>query len=377
MLNRAMITGNGADIGMTRLAEDCGPVLAWLQTRTGADRLECLRIEKLSGGAIQENWLLKLQITGGSHNGHQSWVLRTDAASAVAVSNSRSDEFRLLRAAFLQGVTVPEPLYFCSDNTVLGQPFFIMTAMPGQAQARKLVRSPGLAEQGPELVAQLGHIMAKLHSITPQTKFKTKGLGSEELLFFLPRHEGSAASFQIAQMRAALDNLETAHPVLEYSLNWLEDHLPIWADAASPVLCHRDFRTGNFLIEDGKCTALLDWEFAGWSDRHEDIGWLCARCWRFGNDQLPVGGLGTFSTFQKAYEDASGQSLNVTAIGYWQVMAEIRWAVIALQQAARNNSGQELSLELALSGYLVPEMEMNMLNLIDEIEQGIWADLDS
>ena len=119
------------------------------------------------------------------------------------------------------------------------------------------------------------------------------------------------------------------------------------------------------------------WEFAGWSDRHEDIGWLCARCWRFGNDQLPVGGLGTFSTFQKAYEDASGQSLNVTAIGYWQVMAEIRWAVIALQQAARNNSGQELSLELALSGYLVPEMEMNMLNLIDEIEQGIWTDLDS
>ena len=85
-----MITGNGADIGMTSLAEDCGPVLAWLQTRTGADRLECLRIEKLSGGAIQENWLLKLQITGGSHDGHQSWVLRTDAASSVAVSNSLS-----------------------------------------------------------------------------------------------------------------------------------------------------------------------------------------------------------------------------------------------------------------------------------------------
>jgi hypothetical protein len=87
--------------------------------------------------------------------------------------------------------------------------------------------------------------------------------------------------------------------------------------------------------------------------------------------------LGPFSAFRKAYEKQSRQSLNVTAIGYWQVMAEIRWAVIALQQAARNNSGQELSLELALSGYLVPNMEMNMLTLIDEIEQGIWADLDS
>ena len=63
--NRVMITGNGADIGMISLAEDCGPVLAWLQSRTGADRLDCLRVEKLSGGAIQENWLLQLRITGG------------------------------------------------------------------------------------------------------------------------------------------------------------------------------------------------------------------------------------------------------------------------------------------------------------------------
>ena len=67
----------------------------------------------------------------------------------------------------------------------------------------------------------------------------------------------------------------------------------------------------------------------------------------------------------------------MTAIGFWQVMAEIRWAVIALQQAARNRSGQEMSLELALSGYLVPEMEVNMLTLIDEITTGNWQDLDS
>eukprot|EP01035_Chromulina_nebulosa_P049233 gene49233-66860_t len=29
-------------------------------------------------------------------------------------------------------------------------------------------------------------------------------------------------------------------------------------------------------------TGILDWEFAAWGDPHEDIGWLCARCWRFG-----------------------------------------------------------------------------------------------
>lgn len=348
------------------------PVLVWLRAELDATKLECRQIVKLSGGAIQENWRLRLQITGGPFEGQQDWVLRTDAPSAVAVSNSRIQEFCLLQAVYGQGVPVPRPICLCEDKAVFGRPFFLMTTVSGQAQGRKLVRHPDLARTGPKLVAQLGQIMARIHAITPQP------VSSDAAdLSFLPRDHGSAANLQIAQMRKALDQLDSAHPVLEYALNWLEDHLPEWQGADGLVLCHRDFRTGNFLVDDGTCTALLDWEFAGWSDRHEDIGWLCARCWRFGNMHLSVGGLGPFSAFRQAYEQESGQLLNVTAIGYWQVMAEIRWAVIALQQAGRNHYGQELSLELALSGFLVPEMEDNMLTLIGEISTGNWHELDS
>ena len=177
-------------------------------------------------------------------------------------------------------------------------------------------------------------------------------------------------------MRTALDQLGSAHPVLEYGLNWLEDNLSEWEGTGETVLCHRDFRTGNFLVEDGLCTALLDWEFAGWSDRHEDIGWLCARCWRLW--QYASGCRRTWARSQpsvRLMSRISGQLLNVTAIGFWQVMAEIRWAVIALQQAARNGSGQEMSLELALSGYLVPEMEVNMLTLIGKFQPAIGRTL--
>ena len=348
------------------------PVLVWLQTELDATEVVCSQAVKLSGGAIQENWLLSLQMTGGPYDGQQDWVLRTDAPSAVAVSSSREQEFNLLQTVYSQGVPVPRPICLCVDKTVLGRPFFLMTAVSGQAQGRKLVRQPDLARTGPVLVAQLGGIMARIHATTPQPN----SAGPPDLSF-LPRYHGSAAVYQITQMRTALDQLGSAHPVLEYALNWLEDNLSDWEDAGEPVLCHRDFRTGNFLVEDGTCTALLDWEFAGWSDRHEDIGWLCARCWRFGNTHLAVGGLGPFSAFLQAYEQESGQLLNVTAIGFWQVMAEIRWAVIALQQADRNHSRQELSMELALSGFLIPEMEGNMLTLIDEITTGKWQDLDS
>ena len=48
------------------------------------------------------------------------------------------------------------------------------------------------------------------------------------------------------------------------------------------TLIHRDYRTGNYLVDGGRLTAALDWEFAGWGDPREDIGWFTARCWRFG-----------------------------------------------------------------------------------------------
>ena len=32
----------------------------------------------------------------------------------------------------------------------------------------------------------------------------------------------------------------------------------------------------------------------------EDIGWLCIRSWRFGNDELPVAGVGSLEEFVPA-----------------------------------------------------------------------------
>ena len=49
-------------------------------------------------------------------------------------------------------------------------------------------------------------------------------------------------------------------------------------------------------------------------------------------------------------------------------MATARWAVIALQRAARHRSGAERSLELALTGRLVPTLELDLLRLIEEAD---------
>ncbi|MDA0341303.1 MAG: phosphotransferase family protein, partial [Proteobacteria bacterium] len=55
----------------------------WLAERAGADRAVIEEACKLSGGAIQENWLIKVTMDGGSLPGLSELVLRTDSPSRV------------------------------------------------------------------------------------------------------------------------------------------------------------------------------------------------------------------------------------------------------------------------------------------------------
>ena len=128
------------------------------------------------------------------------------------------------------------------------------------------------------------------------------------------------------------------------------------------TLCHRDFRTGNIMAEAGRLTAVLDWEFADWSDPAEDLGWFCAACWRFRRPDLEAGGLGSRADLLAAYAAAGGTLPEPARIDWWQTIALARWAIIALHQAERQRSGGEESLELALTGHLVPELECALLD---------------
>ena len=129
------------------------------------------------------------------------------------------------------------------------------------------------------------------------------------------------------------------------------------------MLVHRDYRTGNYLVRDGHLAAVLDWEFAGWGDPVEDIGWFLAGCWRFGRSDREAGGIGAAADFLTGYHAICGRDPRPADIHFWQVIAHVRWAVIALQQADRHASGREASLELALTAHIVPELEWALLGL--------------
>ena len=319
----------------------------------GADAVTIRSAGKLSGGAVQENWFADLDIDGGAHAGRLGCVLRCDSPTAgVAISHGRAQEFALLKTVFAAGVTVPEPLWLCEDPAVIGRPFFLMRRIAGTAAGHVLVKDRTRGGDRVQLAERLGRELARIHSVRPP----------QPALDFLPAVEGSPARHRIAQHRGFLDAHHTPYPVLEWGLRWLERHAP---ERGLVTLCHGDYRTGNYMVDESGLTGILDWEFAGWSDPLEDIGWFCAKCWRFGNVAEEAGGIGKREDFYRGYEAESGRRIDRDAIHYWEVMAHMNWAVIAVQQAERHVSGEEHSLLLALTGHIVPELEHEILTLTE------------
>ncbi len=323
-----------------------------------ANHVQVEAAEPLRGGAIQENYLITARVDGGRYQGPSRMALRMSAPSGVAASHSRAQEFALLKAAHAEGVTVPEPLFLCEDSTVLGRPFFIMRAVAGTALGPRIVKDPSVGGDRDALARRLGQELAHIHRIRPPR---------EDLEFLVPL-QTSPARHLIALYRDYLDTLDVPRPVVEWGVRCLELHA---YDSEDVVLCHRDYRTGNYMVDEHGLTSVLDWEFAGWGDPMEDVAWFCSRSWRFSAPHREAGGIAERTPFYDGYTRESGRPIDPQRVHYWEIMASVRWAIIALQQNQRYTSGEQRTLELALIGRRVPEMEYEILKLVDQTLAGI------
>lgn len=326
------------------LAAPDGRLLDWIARKTHAEVVDA-RLTPLLNGAVLRHWLIELTLRGGRFAGEQRWVLRADGATPLGVGMSRAQEFALQRALFAAGLGVAEPLFMCCDESVIGAPFFAMRFVAGASDGATIVaagRNDALAES---LAAEL----ARLHALDVASRLR-----------FLPTAPADPAAARIAELARLLIEDEDPHPVADWALRWLDRHKPA---PARPVLCHGDFRTGNYRVNDGALAAVLDWDFAGWSDPDEDIAWFCAKAWRFGVNALEAGGVAPRAVFYRGYEIAAGRKLEGARIHFWEVMAALRWLVIALKQRDRFQKHGERSLDLALTGRRVAECEHEILVL--------------
>jgi aminoglycoside phosphotransferase (APT) family kinase protein len=325
----------------------------FLADAAGAERVEIEAIVALPGGTVNENWRLDVDISDGPERDTRRLVLRTDRVVNVAGSLSRCEEFAVMKAAHGAGVTLPEPLWAAAANGPLGREFFIMRFVPGTASPPAIVHDETLSGPHERLAERLGEELARLQTLTP----------ASAMLPFLPRPEAGLADRIIGDTRELLDTFDAGHPAVEWGLRWLELNAPPPGDL---VLMHGDYRTGNYLVDGEGLAAILDWELARWGDPLEDVGWFFMRFWRLDQPHKEAGGIAGRDVFLRGYERVSHRTVERDAVRYWEIMANVRWAAISIQQARRHLSGLDKSLELCLTGRRTAELEFEALRLIEQ-----------
>ncbi len=324
----------------------------WIAGQAGS-RVRIENLKPLAGGASQEIWGLDL-VEGP--DAPLELVLRADAGGSLLNSLTRGDEFRLLHIAFKAGVKVPKPYWVCESNDVIGRQFYITAKVKGETIGRKIVRDENLAGARKVLGAEMAVELAKIHSVTPD---------NTDLSFMQVFPKGESAALKSAEkLYTLLDHFgQEPHPALELGLRWLLKNAP---PLEQPVLVHGDFRIGNLMVQPEGLSSVLDWELSHVGDPYEDLAWPLVRFWRFGNNLKRLGGFGDAVELFDAYEKATGLPVDQSRVHYWEVLGNAKWAIGARQQAQRHLSGPAKSLELASIGRRVPEMELEVLNLIEK-----------
>ena len=297
---------------------------------------------RVSGGASRETWLFDATSSDGVTH---ALVLRRDPG-AFAGQTDRATEYGLLAAAAAAGVPVPTVRLLLEPGDNLGSGF-VMDRIEGETIPRKILRDEQYAGARTEMAAACGTIAARLHA-TPVAG--------------LPALAVQGAAAQLDQWTQILDTFGEPHPAFELGARWMRERIPCGPPA--PVLVHGDYRNGNFIVGPEGIRAVLDWELAHLGDPIEDLGWLCARAWRFGVDRV-VGGFGDVSDLLDAYEAAGGARPDLDTLRFWVALATFKWGVMCLIQAFTHLNGLVRSVELAAIGRRVVENEWDLLTIVD------------
>jgi aminoglycoside phosphotransferase (APT) family kinase protein len=320
------------------------PLLADKLTGTGVTDLE-----RLSGGANNETWRLTW--------GDTPLILRRRPFSAGAVANlegnilglSLLDEAQVIQLASHTAVPVPTVYGVFDEQHPIGEAF-IMAFIGGESIPQRWLTEATFAPARDQLAYQCGEALARIHTIDCANLPGTVGPTT------LTRR------FEAAQDR--LHAFGNVSPALQFGLNWLIDHAP--ADTPH-VLLHGDFRTGNLLINNSGLCGVLDWELTHQGPPGEDLGYLCAHVWRFGQLQNPVGGFGDYADLIAGYKSVAGWSPDLSTIRYWEIFAALSWGLVCQTMGALWKSGQG-DVERAAVARRRSEAELDMLLLIDEWE---------
>jgi aminoglycoside phosphotransferase (APT) family kinase protein len=307
-----------------------------------------LSCERLSGGANQETYRLRVATT----DGEQLFCLRRAAGGHQHLAPGQPGlavEAQLFRAAAAAGVPEPEIIHVLEGDSALGHGF-IMQWLEGEALGARIARSDRFDRVRPKLAFQCGELLARIHSID----LDASGL-RDRLAVRDPEQviRGSWALYQ---------EYGTAQPMIDYTARWLLENLP---ERGELKLVHGDFRNGNLMVTpDDGVIAVLDWEGAHLGDPIRDLGWLCTNSWRFGVTEKVVGGFGELDDLLAGYASVTGKPVDPARVKFWIAYGSFNWAIGCLTMAEHYRTGPDATVERPAIGRRSSECQVDCANLL-------------
>jgi aminoglycoside phosphotransferase (APT) family kinase protein len=289
----------------------------------------------LAGGASKEAWAVDA-------DGEPLLVRRAAVGVIHRHTLSLRAELAVLEAAWEWGVKVPRPYGYVPD--LAGREAFVMERLRGETIGRRIVQRPELAAARAALPLQLAEQLALVHAIP-----------AERLPFL-----GEAPLERLVE---EVDEVGEPHPAIELGLWYLHENRP---PPRAPVVGHGDFRIGNVAVDEHGLVGVLDWEFAHLDDPARDLAFGLVRAWRFGADELRLGGIGDVEPYLERYNALTGFDVQPEELDYWELAGNVAWAIGCLTQARRHLTRQDRSVELAILGRLGAEVEYEICHLLEK-----------
>lgn len=269
--------------------------------------------------------------------GEREMVLRRPPfGSKVKTAHDMGREYNVL-SKLHSAYPAPKPLLYCTDESVVGAPFYVMERVHGIILRREI--PPGLdvdTATARRLSESFIDNLAALH----QLDYRVLGLGDL----------GKPQGYLERQVKGWIERYygSKTHdiPEVETISAWVKEHMP---NQSSASLVHNDYKYDNIVLHSGDITrivAVLDWEMCTLGDPLTDLGttlayWVQAddpadvRPARWGPTSLP-GSISRIEMLER-YQAKTGRE--VSNILFYYVFALFKIAVIIQQIYYRYHHG--------------------------------------
>jgi aminoglycoside phosphotransferase (APT) family kinase protein len=267
-------------------------------------------------------------------------ILRLGPDFGLFAPYSAAPQVLAMRSLEGSAVPVPRAWWNSEDPSILGAPFLFCEKVGGAAVVPWVSASqPGLEEgYRRRLAEQFIAALAALHRVPWQEQPIARMAQGIDV--------DNAALRQVAHWETQIARWAMRpYPMAEWGIRWLKAHAPV---APRVAIVHGDYRTGNFLEQDGRITATLDWELVHLGDPHEDLGWASLPIYMGGSKLICR--LAEPDWFYARYSEQAGFEVSMPALRYYQALSLLKLAATHMAAARCFEEGRFNDMRMPAMG---------------------------